>query len=123
VPLTLVPLDVARRLVVTPADLAALPGALGEHVRRHAARWFRRAVLVRGRRAFPVWDLVASLRVVDPAACEVESTVARLHASGWLELGAGTRPVTLVRAFDPPALWRRFVTLATAEPRPARQPA
>jgi inosine-uridine nucleoside N-ribohydrolase len=123
VPLTLVPLDVARRLVVTPADLAALPGTLGEHVRRHAARWFRRAVFVRGRRAFPVWDLVAALFVVDPAACGTESTVARLHPTGWLELGAGTRPVTLVRAFDPRALWRRFVALATAEPRSASQPA
>ena len=123
VPLTLVPLDVARRLVVTPADLGALPGALGEHVRRHAARWFRRAVLVRGRRAFPVWDLVAALFVVDPASCDTESTVARLHRTGWLELGAGSRPVTLVRAFDPRALWRRFVTLAAAEPQPAPQPA
>jgi inosine-uridine nucleoside N-ribohydrolase len=119
VPLSLVPLDVAHRLAVTPADLAALPGALGEHVRRHAARWFRRAVLVRGRRAFPVWDLVAALYVVDPASCETESTVARLHRTGWLELGAGTRPVTLVRAFDPRALWQTFVTLATAAPQPA----
>ncbi len=122
VPLTLVPLDVARRLVVTPPDLAALPGALGEHVRRHAARWFRRALVVRARRAFPVWDLVAALFVVDPASCGTESTVARLHRNGWLEFGAGSRPVTLVRPFDPRALWQRFVSLATAEPRPAPQP-
>jgi purine nucleosidase len=122
VPLTLVPLDVARRLVVTPADLAALPGMLGEHVRRHAARWFRRALLVHGRRAFPVWDLVAALFVVDPASCETACTVARLHPTGWLEFGAGTRPVTLVRTFDPRALWQRFVRLARAEPQPATQP-
>jgi len=121
VPLTLVPLDVARRLVVTPADLAALPGSLGEHVPRHAARWFRRALLVRGRRAFPVWDLVAALFVVDPAACETEATAARLHPSGWLELGVGTRRVTVVRAFDPRGLWQRFIALATAAPAP--QPA
>lgn len=115
IPLTLVPLEVARRMMVTPADLAELAGALGEHVRNHAARWFRRALLLRGRRAFPVWDLVAALCVVDPASCETERTVARLHPNGWLELGAGTRPVTLVRAFDPRALWRHFVRLAQAE--------
>ena len=121
VPLTLVPLDVARRLVVTPADLAAIPGALGEHVRRQTARWFRRALLVRGRRAFPAWDVVAALLAVDRAACEAESAVVRLHWNGWLELGAGTRAVTVARAFDPRALWQRFIALATATPVP--QPA
>lgn len=118
VPLTLVPLEVARRLVVTPADLATLPGALGEHVRKHAARWFRQALVLRGRRAFPAWDLVAALFVVDPASCEIERAVARLHAGGWLEFGAGTRPVTLVRAFDPRALLRHFVRLGRAELAP-----
>ena len=115
VPLTLVPLEVAKRLVVTPADLAALPGTLGEYVRTHAARWFRRALVLRGRRAFPAWDLVAALFVVDPASCEIARTVVRLHAGGWLEFGAGTRPVTLVRAFDPRALRRHFVGLGSAE--------
>jgi Inosine-uridine preferring nucleoside hydrolase len=119
VPLTLVSLEVARRLVVTPADLAALPGSLGEHLRSHVARWFRRALLLRGRRAFPAWDLVAALFVVDPASCETERTVACLHRSGWLEFGAGTRPVTLVSGFDPCALRRHFVRLARAELPPA----
>jgi purine nucleosidase len=117
-PLTLVPLDVARRLVVTPGDLAGLPGPLGSHLRRHTARWFRRALLLRGRRAFPAWDLVAALLAVGPAGCETEATVARLSPSGWVELGAGHRPLRLVRAIDPAELRRRFRALVAAEPRP-----
>jgi inosine-uridine nucleoside N-ribohydrolase len=120
VPLTLVPLEVARRLVVTPADLAALPGALDEHLRRHVARWFRRALLLRGRRAFPAWDLVAALLVVDPASYETERTVAHLHPNGWLEFGAGTRPARLVSGFDPCALRQSFVRLARAKLPEAR---
>jgi inosine-uridine nucleoside N-ribohydrolase len=118
--LVLVPLDVARRLTVTPAELAAIPGALGEHLRRHSRRWLRRAVLVRGRRAFPVWDLVAALWVVEPGLFTVEQGVARLHPNGWLEHGAGTRPVTVVRGFDPRRAWQRFLELAAGgAPAPA----
>jgi inosine-uridine nucleoside N-ribohydrolase len=116
VPLVFVPLDVARRLTVTPADLAAIPGALGDHLRRHSWRWFRRAALLRGRRVFPVWDLVAALWVVEPGLFMVERTVARLHRNGWLEHVGGTRPVTVVRSFDPGRAWRRFLSLAARAP-------
>jgi inosine-uridine nucleoside N-ribohydrolase len=109
--LVLVPLDVARRLRVTPADLAAIPGVLGDHLRRHSRRWLRRALLVRGRRAFPVWDLVAALLIVEPGLFTVELGVARLGRNGWLEHGAGTRPVTVVRKFDRQRAWQRFLAL------------
>jgi inosine-uridine nucleoside N-ribohydrolase len=112
--LALLPLDVARRLEVTPAHLAAIPGALGEHLRRHSGRWLRRAVLVRGRRAFPAWDLAAALFAVEPGLFAVDRAVARLHPNGWLEHGAGTRPVSIVREFDPRCAWRRFLELAAA---------
>ena len=114
--LVLVPLDVARRLTVTPADLTPIPGALGDHLRRHSRRWVRRAGLLRGRRVFPVWDLVAALWVVEPGLFTVERTVARLHPNGWLEHAAGTRPVTVVRSFDPERVWRRFLSLAARAP-------
>jgi inosine-uridine nucleoside N-ribohydrolase len=114
--LVLVPLDVARRFRVTPADLDAIPGALGDHLRRHSRRWLRRSVLIRGRRAFPVWDLVAALLVVEPGLFEVDRGVARLHGNGWLEHGAGTRPVTVVRDFDRRGAWRRFLELAGGAP-------
>lgn len=114
VPLTVIPLDVARRLTVRPADLAPLRGRVGEHLRRHSARWFRRAVFLRGRREFPVWDLVAALFVVEPALFTVETATACLHPSGLLQHGAGTRPLTVVTGFDRDLVWARFVALASA---------
>ena len=66
-PLTIVPLDVARRLRAGPGDLRGLPGALGDFLRRHSARWSRRSLLLRGSRRFPVFDLAAAAYVLAPA--------------------------------------------------------
>lgn len=116
VPLTLVPLDVARGLTVTPADLATLTGPVGDHLRRHSRRWFRRALWVRGRRVFPVWDLLAAVYAIAPSLVESGPSTARLHPNGWVEHGAGDRPLTVVRAFDRDAVWRRFRELAARLP-------
>jgi inosine-uridine nucleoside N-ribohydrolase len=107
-PLSFVTLDVARRLRMCPRDLAPLPGALGEHLRRHSRRWFRRSRLLYGRGSVPVWDLAAALYVLEPERFQIRESCARLHDNGWLEFGAGDRPVRLVGAFDRAALWRGF---------------
>ena len=111
VPLTIVPLDVARRLTAGGRDLAALPGPLGAHLARHARRWRWRSLAVRGRAAFPVWDLAAALLAIEPRAFEIEETVARLEVSTRVVYGAGSRRVRIARAFSPDQLWARFRTL------------
>jgi inosine-uridine nucleoside N-ribohydrolase len=144
-PLTLVPLDVARRLQVGPADLAELPGPLGRLLREGSARWLRRARRLHRRDSFAVFDLLAAAAVLDPDCVERAPARVRVHRNLWLELGAdgemdraeadraeadraaadrsdadraedagaaaggGWRPLQVVRAFDRPRLWRRFV--------------
>jgi inosine-uridine nucleoside N-ribohydrolase len=110
-PLTFVTLDVAGRMLVRKADLEALPGALGEHLRRGSRRWFRRALLLRASRWIRLWDLAAALYALEPGLFRLVESRARLHRSGWIEFGAGERPVRLVRGFDRDALWARFVDL------------
>jgi inosine-uridine nucleoside N-ribohydrolase len=110
-PLTLVPLDVARHLTVTVRELDELRGPVGEHVRRNALRWLHRARLWFWSGRVPMWDLVAALYVLDPQLVRLRETVARLHDSGRVEFGRGARLVKLVEGFDRDALWSRFVRL------------
>lgn len=110
-PLTLVPLDVARRLWVGPDELKMLRGDLGSFLRRCSSRWARRSLLLRGTRRFPVFDLAAAAYVIDPALVSVEETRARLHSNLWVEYGRGDRRLRVIRDLDLEAIWRRFVDL------------
>jgi inosine-uridine nucleoside N-ribohydrolase len=114
-PLTVVPLDVARRLRIDPTELRALPGALGELLRRHAARWARRSLLIRGSRRFPVFDLAAAAYAIDPALVAVEEIRVRLHRNLWLEFGRGERRLRVVRDLDLDGIWRLFDRLVSGQ--------
>lgn len=114
--LTVVPLDVARRLRIGPGELKGLPGELGEILRRHAARWARRSLLIRGSRSFPVFDLAAAAYAIDPALATVEETQARLHRNLWIEFGRGNRRLRVVRDLDLDGIWRLFKRLVSGRP-------
>jgi inosine-uridine nucleoside N-ribohydrolase len=113
-PLTVVPLDVARRLRAGPGELRDLHGELGDFLRTHSARWSRRSLLVRGSRRFPVFDLAAAAYVLDPSLVTVEETRARLHSNLRVEFGAGERRLKVVRELDVEAVWERFRGLVNA---------
>jgi inosine-uridine nucleoside N-ribohydrolase len=113
-PLTVIPLDVARRLRVGPRELRDLQGPLGDFLRRHSARWSRRSLLLRGSRRFPVFDLAAAAYAIDPSLMTVEEIRAHLHPNLWVEYGRGERRVTVVRELDATAIWERFVRLVSA---------
>lgn len=121
-PLTIVPLDVARRLRIGAADLARLTGPLGEHLRRHAARWLRRSRWLHGPGGFPAFDLLAAAWIVEPAAVSTEETTVRVHSNLWLEFdesGRGGRPVRLVRSFDAGRILERLTSLVNMLSEPA----
>jgi inosine-uridine nucleoside N-ribohydrolase len=128
VPLTLVPLDVARRLLLGRRDLERLDGPLGETLRRGSERWLRRARLLRGARSFPAFDLLAAAYVVDPSLVTVVDARARLHPGPRLVFSYGPgpgRPVRLVRGFDGDAIRRRLAALvngAAAAPQESVAP-
>jgi inosine-uridine nucleoside N-ribohydrolase len=110
-PLTLIPLDVARRLRIGPRELRNLEGPLGDFLRRRSVRWSRRSLLRRGSRRFPVFDLAAAAYAIDPSLMELEETRVRLHGNLWVEYGAGERRVRVVRDLDASAIWSRFAKL------------
>ena len=61
------PLDVIDRftLDVKRMERIAASGALGQYLASHSQRWLRSAIWRHGKRAFPVWDLVAALAALD----------------------------------------------------------
>lgn len=117
-PLTTVPLDVARRLRVGKDRFNGLEGELGEHLRRGSARWLRRSRLLRWSSTFPAFDLLAAAYVIDPSLVTIEETTARVHPNLWIEYGRGGRPVRLVRGFEDAAVWQLSEKLINA-PAPA----
>jgi inosine-uridine nucleoside N-ribohydrolase len=110
-PLTIVPLDVARRLRVGPAEMETLKGELGTFLRRCSMRWARRSFLIRGSCRFPVFDLAVAACVIDPSLVSVEETRARVHSNLWIEYGRGDRRLRVIRDLDVDAIGRRFAAL------------
>jgi len=107
-PLTLIPLDVARRLRIGSRELRDLEGPMGDFLRRASARWSRRSLFRRGSRRFPVFDLAAAAYAIDPSLVTVEETPVRLHANLWVEFGTGDRRVRVARWLDGERVWRLF---------------
>jgi inosine-uridine nucleoside N-ribohydrolase len=99
-PLTLIPLDVARRLRIGPRELRRFQGPLGDFLRRSSVRWSRRSLFRRGSRRFPVFDLAAAAYAIDPSLMALEESRVRLHGNLWVEYGAGERRVRVVRDLD-----------------------
>ena len=122
-PLTVVPLNVARRLRIGPQEMSWLPGELGDFLRRHAARWARRSLLIRGSRRFPVFDLAAAAYAIDPSLAAGEEIRARLHRNLWLEFGRGERRLRVVRDLDLEGIWQLFDRLVSGRPAGDAAPA
>lgn len=111
VPLTIVPLDVAKRLTVSGPDLMALPGAIGGYLRARSVRWLRRARLLKLRDRFPVWDLAAAMYLIDGSRFAVERTPVRFSRRGLVEFGRGDREADVITGFDRDAVWTAFTRL------------
>jgi inosine-uridine nucleoside N-ribohydrolase len=108
-PLTIVPLDVAKRMMVRGQELEALRGEIGSYLCARSRRWLLRARLLKARDAFPVWDLVAAMLLIDRKPFLIERAHVRFTKRGRLEFGRGEREADVVVSFDRDKLWTAFV--------------
>jgi inosine-uridine nucleoside N-ribohydrolase len=102
-PLTIVPLDVGRRLLLPPAFLARLQGDVGAHLRVHADRRLQRNRRWLGLDALRSYDVLAAATQFAPEALRCEVRRVRLHHRGFLEQGKG-RDADVVVDFDADAV-------------------
>jgi purine nucleosidase len=112
-PLTIFPLDVARRLTATAADLRVLKGSLPLYLARGARRWLLRLRLLKATGVFPIYDLAAALYAISPDGFTFEETVATMRSNTSIDWGVGARQVKVCTGLDREALWQRFVGLLT----------
>lgn len=108
VPLTFVPCDVARRLRLSRERLADVGGELGEYLRTHTERWFRRARRLKGIEDVPLWDLTAAMYALRPELFEARETTLEIGRWGDARYGRGDRAVIVVTGFNPDVVWRAF---------------
>jgi len=111
IPLTIFPLDVARRLSATASDLRDLNGTLGRYLEQGAQRWLARLRLLKGTGHFPIYDLGAALYAIDPEGFTFEDTVATIRPNTSLAWASGERRVKVCTALDRDSLWQRFTRL------------
>jgi inosine-uridine nucleoside N-ribohydrolase len=107
-PLTICPLDVVRRLEFHPQDFRLFPEPLRSWFSARSRRWIVRNQLLKGRRRFPVWDLVATMYLIEPSLFRVTPTNAALSRLGKMSFGQGERPLRLVSGFDPQQVKSRY---------------
>lgn len=102
---TLVPISVLDRLTVSQRELDQLCGPVGEHLREGSMRYLAE------KPRFRLGDLIAAFFVLDSSVFRTENTRAQMNALGGIELGSGKKELMVIRDFDSPALWRRFVEI------------
>jgi inosine-uridine nucleoside N-ribohydrolase len=108
-PLTFIPLNVAREMRVSWRQAAALRGDLGGYLASGAERWFRRARIYQLAKTVPVWDLVAAAYCLWPELCRVSDRNAHIDWSGrirWTK--SGKRATKVVTEVNTSEIWRRF---------------
>ena len=111
IPLTIFPLDVARRLIVPASDLRGLDGTLARYLARGARRWLIRLQVLKATGRFPIYDLAAALYAIDAEGFTFEETVATMRPNTSIAWNAGTRRVKVCTALDRDMLWQRFTRL------------
>lgn len=111
IPLTLVPLDVAKALSASWPQIAALRGDAARALVRDARRWWLRGFVLKLATRLPVWDLVASMYVLRPDLFRVEERAITVHDSAWVEFGRGEKRAKVVTGFNRDEVWSAFAQL------------
>lgn len=112
VPLTIIPLDQARRLRLRSIDFPVLSGELANFLESGSRRWLLRARRFKFSSSVPVWDLAAAIWAIEPALFQSEVVKARIHPNGWIEFRTGDRKVRVVTDYDPEKVWKKFRQLS-----------
>lgn len=107
-PITIFPLNVASKFLLSRRDVEDLKGPLGSFLAGHTKRWFRHLLWTRARLRFPAYDLLAALYLIDPSGIELQERRVAISDSGAILYRRGSRAVQVATSFDQKRLWKRF---------------
>jgi inosine-uridine nucleoside N-ribohydrolase len=111
-PITVVPLDVARKLKASLTDLADLNGPAAMRIKMYGVPWQVRTLVVKQAKRFAVFDLVAAMYLINPHLFTVEKLGISLSNRGLLKpTSSGGRQVRMVVDFDPNQVWGQYLAL------------
>ena len=111
IPITIMPLNVARELRMSMAGIDSLPGVLGAYLTESSRRWIWRSRLLWWQSTVAVWDLAAAMYVRCPELFKTRQTRVVCHSNARVEFDAGTCEVTLIEEMDEGEIWLRFKEL------------
>ncbi len=95
IPLIVSPLDVAGKLLLTPVLAERLKTTVaGNYLYRHLQRWQWRNALLKGRRSFPVWDLLCAMACANPGRATLAAGKGYYYDNGLLLCDVDDRPRT-----------------------------
>lgn len=121
--ITIAPLDVAFRLKINSEHFKKLQESkVGRYLSENSQRWRWRSLIVKGRRSFPVWDLLSTMACVHPEFCEIQKGKGYLFKSGLFLCDVAdqsatkhdrrkaifNRDINIVTNFDEKKLWSIF---------------
>ena len=122
-PITIAPLDVAFRLKINSEKFRKLQETkVGRYLSENSQRWRWRSLIMKGRRSFPVWDLLSAMACVHAEVCEIKEGKGYLFKNGLFLCDIANQPATghnrkkailsrdinIVTGFDPEKLWSVF---------------
>ena len=118
-----VPLDIAFQLQFSSTYKTELcKSKVGRFLWKNSRRWSRRSLVLKGRRSFPVWDLVSAVACRYPSACHIEKGFGYLFSNGLFLCDLNDIPKTyhnrkkaiqrveinIVTAIDVARMWQIF---------------
>ena len=122
-PITIAPLDVAFRLKINSEHFKKLQESkVGRYLSENSQRWRWRNLIIKGRRSFPIWDLLSTMACVHPEVCEIKEGKGYLFKNGLFLCDIANQPATrhdrkkailkrdinIVTNFDEEKLWSYF---------------
>ena len=128
---TIVPLDIAIQLQFSnDLELELCRSKVGRYIWENSRRWSRRSLILKGRRSFPVWDLVSAVACRHPETCLIAKGFGYLFSNGLFLCDVNDKPQTyhdrtkailrveidIVTAIDTAKMWQLFFKALNAYP-------
>ena len=123
IPILVIPLDVAFKLKIKNVHFEQLKKSeIGRYLSKYSQRWRWRSLFLKGRKSFPVWDLLSAMASVHSDVCKIEEGTGYIYKNGLFLCDVLNQPasshdrkkaviarkIKIITDFDQDKLWDYF---------------